>query len=309
MSSIKQSLKTALGQNLQENIILAPFTTFKIGGPADYFFEAKTKEELVTGINAAKNLNLDFFLLGTGANILVSDKGFRGLVIRNKADKIHFGPENTVSAESGTIFGNLIEQCVARGLSGIEHFIGIPSSVGGALWQNLHFLSPNRTRTIFIEEILKNAEILTEDGKIKTVPKSYFNFDYDESTLHHKKDVVLEATLKLTPADEKEMRKIMAENLKWRAERHPTLDKLPSAGSIFKNIPGHGAGRLIDQCGLKGKQIGNAQIYEKHANMFVNLGEAKAADVLGLIKLTQKEVKNKFNLELEPEISLVGDFD
>jgi len=308
MPETKQILESKIGQAIGEKVILAPFTTFKIGGPADYFFEAETKNKLTAAIKAARESAINFFVLGTGANILVSDKGFRGFVIRNKANQIEFKGADLVRAESGVVFADLIEACALKELSGLEHFAGIPSSVGGALWQNLHFLSPDRTRTIFIEEVLASAEIMTEDNQIKSVSKDYFKFGYDESVLRHKKEIALEATFKLLPAREEEIRKVITSNLAWRNQKHPPLDKLPSAGSVFKNIPGHGAGRLIDACGLKGTKKGNAQIYEKHANMIVNLGDAKAKEVIALMELAKGEVRKKFNLDLEPEISLVGGF-
>src|SRR5690606_38737886 len=160
----------------------------------------------------------------------------------------------------------VIEAAVAAGLPGLEHYVGIPSTVGGALWQNLHFLSPppERERTMFIEEVLLEAEILTPEGERKVVDNAYFDFGYDYSTLHVSGDVVLSATFQLQEADETRMRAVMAANLAWRHERHPPLDTEPSAGSIFKKIEGIGAGRLIDWCGLKGTRIGGAMVTERH---------------------------------------------
>jgi UDP-N-acetylmuramate dehydrogenase len=182
--------------------------------------------------------------------------------------------------------------------------------VGGALWQNLHFLSPapDRARTVFIEEVLASAEILTEEGERATVDVDYFRFGYDDSILHHRADIVLSATFALEPAPEEQLRRVWRENLAWRAERHPDLDALPSAGSIFQKIEGIGAGRLIDECGLKGHRVGGAEFFEKHANIIVNLGGATAADVCTLIALAQESVATRSGYALVPEIGMVGEF-
>jgi UDP-N-acetylmuramate dehydrogenase len=303
----------ALGpERVRTGEVLAPYTTFRIGGPADLFYEARSADELEKAILAAREHGVPFFLLGLGANILIGDRGFRGLVIRNVARGIEFLPDgHGLRAESGAVvWPDLIEAAVAHGLSGLEHYVGIPSTVGGALWQNLHFLSPApaRERTMFIAEVTREAEILTVEGERQTVGVEYFQFGYDTSILHHRPDVVLSATFELEPADPERMRRIVAENLEWRRERHPPLDTEPSAGSIFKKIEGIGAGRLIDQCGLKGARIGGARVTPRHANIFINAGGATAADVRALIAHVQEVVRERTGYSLEPEISFVGEF-
>jgi UDP-N-acetylmuramate dehydrogenase len=307
------ALRRALGADrVRAGEILAPYTTFKIGGPADLFYEPGTADELAAAILAAREHGVPFFLLGLGANILIGDRGFRGLVIRNLARHLEFDPaQGTVRAESGAVvWPDLIEAAIDHGLSGLEHYVGIPSTVGGALWQNLHFLSPApaRERTMFIAEVTKGAEILTAEGERRTVGVDYFELGYDTSVLHHRPDVVLAATFQLAPEDPGRMRRIVEENLQWRRERHPPLDTEPSAGSIFKKIEEIGAGRLIDQCGLKGTRIGGAMVTQRHANIFINTGGATAADVRALIALCQEEVERRMGYKLEVEISLVGEF-
>jgi UDP-N-acetylmuramate dehydrogenase len=208
------------------------------------------------------------------------------------------------------VFPDLIEATVGRGLGGLHHFVGIPSTVGGALWQNLHFLSPapDRVRTVFIEEVVESAFIRSQEGTLQEVGPDYFQFSYDFSVLHVRDDVVLTVTFRLREEDPASLRRVMAENLAWRRERHPDLLTLPSAGSIFKKIEGVGAGRLIDECGLKGEIRGRAQIFPRHANIIVNLGGATAADVLALMDLARDTVLRETGHELVPEISLVGDF-
>lgn len=299
------------GARIQRDEILAPYTTFKIGGPADYFLEVETADELEKAIRIARSHGIRHFLLGVGANILIGDLGFRGLVIRNTARHHTFLPDNRLRAESGAIiYPDLIETTVSAGLSGLEHYVGIPSTVGGALWQNLHFLSPppGRERTMFVEEVIAEAEILTQENDRQTVDVSYFEFGYDYSILHVRQDVVLSATFQLTPGDESRLREIMAANLAWRRERHPPLDTEPSAGSIFQKIEGIGAGRLIDAAGLKGIRIGGAQITHRHANIMINAGGATASDVRALIAHVQDVVELESGHRLIPEISFIGEF-
>ncbi len=290
---------------------LAPLTTFRIGGPADVLYRARTPDELVTAVQAVRETGIPWFLLGRGANILVGDHGFRGLVIRSEVGGIEVTDGGLVRAGAGVeTYPDLIEATVARGWGGLHHFVGIPSTVGGALWQNLHFLSPapDRERTVFVGEILESADILTEEGERRTVNAEYFRFGYDESVLHHRHDVVLSATFQLTSGPVEELRRVIRQNLEWRDERHPDLWLYPSAGSIFRKIEGIGAGRLIDQCGLKGRMHGGAGIFHKHANIIVNLGGATAADVRHLIDLARTTVARETGYELEPEIAFVGDF-
>lgn len=302
----------ALGADrVRRDEVLAPYTTFRIGGPADLFYEPATGGELARAILAAREHGVPFFLLGMGANILIGDRGFRGLVIRNAARHMEVLPDGKLWAESGAVVHpDLIELAVSHGLSGLEHYVGIPSTVGGALWQNLHFLAPApaRERTMFIEEVTHSAEILTEEGERKAVGVEYFEFGYDDSILHHRRDVVLAATFQLQPDDPARMRRVMEENLEWRRERHPPLDTEPSAGSIFKKIEGIGAGRLIDECGLKGTRVGGAMVTPRHANILINVGGATAADVRALIAHIQEVVEQRTGHRLEPEIGFVGEF-
>lgn len=310
--SWKSALDAALGPHgVETDVPLAPFTTFQIGGPADLFFRATTAEALVTAVSRARDIGIPTLLLGRGANILVGDLGFRGLVIRCEVGGISFLESERVKAGAGVdVFPTLIRATVEKGLGGLHHFVGIPSSVGGALWQNLHFLSPapSRERTVFIEEFVESAEIFSEAGIRAEVDRDYFNFGYDYSVLHDLDDLVLSVTFRLTPLPIPEMKRVMEENLQWRRDRHPDLRRLPSAGSIFKKVEGIGAGRLIDACGLKGRVHGGAQIYQGHANIIVNWGGASATDVVALMDLAKERVEWETGHALVPEITLVGEF-
>ena len=302
---------------VREDVALAPFTTFRIGGPADVFFEAHSADELAGAVGAAREAEVPFFVLGMGANILVGDGGFRGVVIRNRAAHLELDPETgRVWAESGAVvWPTVIEATLEAGLSGLEHYAGIPSTVGGALWQNLHFLSPPpaRERTMFIEEVVESAELLTPEGERVTVGREWFDFGYDYSTLHVTDDLVLSATFRLERASTDRLREIVEANLEWRGARHPPLDSEPSAGSVFKKIDGVGAGRLADWCGLKGTRIGGAMVTQRHANILINAGAAEgrpatARDVRHLIGYVQETVEREQGYRLSTEIGMIGEF-
>jgi len=299
--------------HLRRNEPIGPYTTFRIGGPADLFFEATTADSLANAVLAARDLDVPYFVLGLGANILVGDRGFRGLMIRNAARRHEFreaGDQCLLWTESGAVVKDLIQESVSRGWSGLEHYVGIPSTVGGAIWQNLHFLAPApaRERTMFIAEVFDTCEILSEENERRVVDSGYVGFGYDDSVFHHRRDVILAASFRLVRGDQAILHRIMQENLSWRGGKHPWLDWHPSAGSIFKKIEGVGAGRLVDQCGLKGFRQGDAQISHIHANIMVNLGEATAADVRRLIEIAQHAVEKQHGVHLEPEIGFVGEF-
>lgn len=295
---------------LEKDAPLAPLTTFRIGGPADLLYTATSADDLAAAITAARDAGVPFFVLGLGANILIGDGGFRGLVIRNAATAHAWSSDGLLRAESGAIVQDLVLESARLGWSGLEHYIGIPSTVGGAIWQNLHFLSPapERERTMFIAEVFESCEILSAEGVRGTVSADYVKFGYDDSVFHHRADYVLAATFRLEKADPGDLYRIHQENLSWRGARHPWLQVHPSAGSIFRKIEGVGAGRLVDQCGLKGRRIGGAQISHLHANIIVNLGGATAADVRALIALAQAEVEKRFGQRLVPEIGFIGEF-
>lgn len=291
----------------QRDVPLARYTTFGIGGPAECLTEPRTPDELAVAVTWARGQHIPYQVLGLGANVLVGDGGIRGLTIINRAGGIEF-TEQGVTAGSGVTIAELITESIRRGRSGFEHYINIPSTVGGALWQNLHFLSPDRSRTVFIEEIVASAEILEAEGKRRTVDRDYFEFGYDDSILHHRPDLVLTASFVLTAAPVDELRAVADANAAWRAEKHPPGAERCSAGSIFRKLEGIGAGRLIDAAGLKGYTVGGAQVSDRHANYILNLGGATARDVRDLITHIQREVEADSGHRLEPEIGMVGEF-
>ena len=312
VSDATLGLDRSLGQGrVSRHVALAPYTTFKIGGPADLFYEAHSADELANAVTVARALGINHFVLGLGANVLIADRGFRGLIIRNAANAYSFSADEILRAESGVVMKDLIQESVRLGWSGLEHYVGIPSTIGGAIWQNLHFLSPapERERTMFIAEVFDSCEILSEEGERKTVRADYVRFGYDDSVFHHRRDIVLAVSFRLQRGDGEIMQRVMQENLSWRGGKHPWLEWHPSVGSIFKKIEGVGAGRLVDQVGMKGHRIGDAQISHIHANIMVNLGKATAKDVRALIGEAQRKVKERFDMQLETEIGFIGDYD
>ena len=201
--------------NVRRDVELAPYTTFGIGGPADLFAVPRSAAELADAVRWAQKEGVEWFVLGCGANILVGDLGFRGLVIKNEADRMTIA-DGVMQVESGATVADALRASVAQGLSGLEHYIEIPSTIGGAMWQNLHFLAPDRTRTVFIAEIVQAATVLGDgDGDVRTVDRDYFQFGYDFSVLHERRDVVLDVTLALAPADPEELQRRIEANAAW----------------------------------------------------------------------------------------------
>lgn len=284
-------------RGLKKNEPLAKHTTFGIGGPADWFCEAKTTEEVAEAVTAARKAEIPSFILGKGSNLLVADEGFRGLVIAIR--NTQYIIRNTeIIAEAGTPLKKLVQLAVKNSLSGLEFAVGIPGTIGGAVVGNAG------TARKWIGDLVEKVEVLGEDGEIHQLPTSECQFAYRTSRFKKTKEVILRVWLRLKKDEPKMIKKKMAEF--WAKRKNQPIQK--SAGSIFKNPPGKSAGWLIDQCGLKGKTIGETQISPKHANFIVNLGQANCQDVLKLISLAKEKVKQKFGVVLDEEIKIVGEF-
>jgi UDP-N-acetylmuramate dehydrogenase len=302
---IKQKLFEILGENLKTGELLAHHTTFRIGGPADFFYQASTPEELIKGINTAKEFNLPYFVLGGGSNLLVSDSGFRGLMIKNLCRKVLI-QENKVSAQSGTLLLELVDLSEELGLAGLEFAAGIYGTLGGAVYGNAGAFGKA------ICEFLEEGIILTPKGKLEIVNRDYFEFDYRHSKLKSSKDILLSATLVLQKEDREKIRKKIEENLKVRKARLP--EEEGSAGSFFKNIrssktcsSGVSAGYLLEQVGAKEMRIGDAKVFSKHANIIINAGNATSEQVKTLARILKEKVKERFNIELEEEVIYLGE--
>lgn len=277
---------------------LARHCNWKVGGAADVFLIVRTVDELLRTLRLAQQYHQSFILLGFGANVLISDRGIRGLVILNRAERIVFHPRCLVEADSGTNLAVLAKRAADQGVGGLEFLIGIPGTVGAAVVGNAG------TRTRWVSTVLERARILDRDGQERWLSASDLAFSYRDSRLKRSGDVVLTARLRGQPAERSGIQRRMEALLGQRKNQPPGS----SAGSVFKNPPGDFAGRLIEQCGLKGFQIGGAKISEMHANFILNTGDARAADIKALIERAKTEVARRFGIDLEEEIRYLGDW-
>jgi UDP-N-acetylmuramate dehydrogenase len=293
---------------------LARYTSARIGGPADWLVVVESREALVEAVRAARARELPWRILGSGANLLVADAGVRGLVIVNKARKIVFQEGGQVYAESGANLSSLARSCIARGLAGLEWAVSVPGTVGGAVVGNAGAHGGDVARQLKGVTILEADSLGTTGGSGTVVEWAgeQVGYGYRDSRLKHNSvaghatHAVLAATFGLTAGDPAELARRANEFVARRKETQPPG---ASMGSMFKNPPGDYAGRLIDATGLKGTQIGGAQISSVHANFFVNTGDATAADVKALIDLARKQVQQRFGVTLELEIELIGEWE
>ncbi len=280
--------------NIEKNKGLARYTTYQIGGAADYFLEASSKDELLAGLEWAKNEEVPVFVFGGGSNLLFDDAGFRGLVIRVADERIRVSGDEIV-AGAGVKIAGLVNAAKSASLTGLEGWNGLPGTVGGAVFGNAGCFG------VESKDVLVAAEIY--DGSVRSVGVDFFEYEYRNSKLKRMGGVVvLSATFKLRHGEASEIEAKMKETAISRVKKQPAGS---STGSFFKNTSAGAAGMLIEQCGLKGKMLGRAQVSEYHANFLLNKGGAKSADILALADLIKSEVKAKFGIELEREVVYV----
>ena len=296
------ALYARLGDKVKENVSLAPYTSARIGGPADIFITADTSAELARIIKLLWKHEMPFTLLGGGSNVLVSDKGVRGVVVMNraKAVKFHAGDQPSVTVESGVVFSNLANRCASKGLAGLEWAATVPGTIGGAVYGNAGAFGGDMAGNLIW------AELLTEHGREKfTVGQ--MDYGYRTSILKRGEldAVVLAAELRLRNSTKEEVTTNIEQ---FSAHRNTTQPPGASMGSMFQNPNGDYAGRLIEAAGLRGTRIGNAEISPLHGNFFINHGTTRAEDIRLLIELVIKKVKETQDVELELEIELVGDW-
>ena len=291
--------------NIKLNEPLARYTTSRVGGPAEALIEVTSAAELTDVVIAARQAGLPILMLGGGANVLISDAGVRGLTIINKAKRLSFRDDGAVWCETGMALPTLARECVARGLGGLEWAVGVPGTVGGAVVGN----AGAHGRDIAAD--LVSATILNSANEVVEWSNAELNFGYRTSRIKsevrsQKSEVVaLAATFQLAPGNPAESAARAADFNDYRRRTQPSG---ASMGSMFKNPPALTAGRLIDQCGLKGTRIGGAEISTVHANFCVNRGAATAIDVQALIDLARTKVRERFGIELELEVELVGEW-
>ncbi|MCF8564476.1 UDP-N-acetylmuramate dehydrogenase [Alicyclobacillus tolerans] len=279
---------------------LARYTTWRIGGPADVYVSPRTVEELTGAVHAAKALGMPWWVMGKGSNLLVQDGGIRGLVIRLGDEMAKIEVDNhRVIAESGRSFVSAANIAIRHNLAGLEFATGIPGSVGGAVMMNAGAHGGE------VKDVLEWADVLGGDGTIRRLTNRDLKFDYRYSLLKDHPGIVVRAAFLLQEGDGT----ALAEKVKQWSQRRSQTQPLsqPNCGSVFRNPPGTHAGLLIESAGLKGLRKGDAQISEKHANFIVNLGQAKAVDVLWLMRHAQETVRKKFGVELETEVRIVGE--
>ncbi len=306
-----QMLGEKFGSRLGRDVPMARYTAARLGGPAQALLELQTLDELVDVISLCWRAALPFTLLGDGSNVLVSDTGVRGLVIINRARQVRFDETCTpalVWAESGMNFGLLARQAAQRGLAGLEWAAGIPGTLGGAVVGNAGAHGGELAAQLRMAEILHRIGT-GRDGETRREewPVEKLEYAYRSSLLKRNPGdyVVLAALLQLQPGDPQAIRSRMDELVAYRRRTQPPG---ASTGSMFKNPPGNYAGRLIEAAGLKGLQVGDAQISPLHANFFINLGNASAADFWALIQKARQTVEEKFAVRLELEIELIGEW-
>jgi len=319
---MSNNLKEKLCKNLKENVTLAPYTTFKIGGTAKYFIEVSDSQQLLDAVKLAEEEKLPYFILAGGSNILVADHGFDGLVIKVNGTSIKVDG-TTVTAYAGVNFSKLINETAKIGLCGLERLIGIPGTIGGAVSGNAGAFGCS------ISDYIEEVEYF-KDGKIQKCHSKQCQFDYRQSIFKGQKFVILTVKLKLKQGNKVEIQKTIKETLKERGKVKYTG---PNAGSIFKNIifnqvdknkvmkgldineaeynkvVKHGklpVGYVVEALGYNGKKVGGAKILESHGNVIINTGNAKAADVVMLISMIKQKVRNKLGIQLQEEIQMVG---
>lgn len=307
---------------VKKNIALADHTTFNIGGPAEYFFIAKRKEDVIKAIKAVKKLKLPLFIFGGGSNLLVSDAGLKGLVVRMQSNDKHFQvlSGNRVRAYAGVSLGVVISFSIKKSWQGLEWAGGLPGTFGGAIRGNAGAFGEEMKDTV------TSVQALDSHFTSKSFTVAACKFSYRSSIFKEKNWTIVSATVKLKKGHKKELQAIAKSRINYRNEKHPL--EYPSAGSVFKNVavekvseefkylfldkikqdpfPIVPAAWFIIGAGLAGKKIGQAQISKKHSNYIVNLGGAKAKDVLRLIKIVKEKVKNKYHIDLEVEIQFIG---
>lgn len=295
-------LYAKLGDKVKENVSLAPYTSARIGGPADILITAESADELARIIKLLQKQEIEYLILGGGSNVLVSDKGVRGVVVLNRAKgvRFHSGDKPSVTVESGVVFSNLANRCAAKGFTGLEWAATVPGTIGGAVYGNAGAFGGDMAGNLIW------VELLTENGREKFTAEQ-MGYGYRTSILKRGEwdAIVLSAELRLQNSTKEAVSTTIEQ---FSAHRKATQPPGASMGSMFKNPNGDYAGKLIEASGLKGTRVGNAEISSLHGNFFINHENTKAEDIRALIELVMKTVKEKQGVDLELEVELVGEW-
>ncbi|MED4312399.1 UDP-N-acetylmuramate dehydrogenase [Heyndrickxia coagulans] len=298
--TILQDLRSLIyPREILEDEPLSKYTFTKTGGKADILIFPETYEEVQKTVRYASLNGVPYTILGNGSNLIIKDGGIRGIVlILTKLAKIsHTG--NDITAQCGAAIIDVSRYALKQNLTGLEFACGIPGSVGGALYMNAGAYGGE------IKDVLKSALVLTKTGKMKRLEKSDLSFQYRKSSIAENGEIALEGTFSLKPGDAQEIKAKMDELTYLRESKQPL--EYPSCGSVFKRPPGYFAGKLIQDSGLQGKRIGGVEVSTKHAGFMVNVGGGTATDYMNLIKFVQKTVKEKFGVDLETEVKIIGE--
>ena len=297
-----EKLQKLIGEaKVLANEPMASHTTFRIGGPADYFVMPETVEELRDILALCKEEGLPYFILGNGSNLLVGDKGFRGVVIQLYKNFDGLSIEGTrVTAKSGAMLIRVAKEAGKAGLTGLEFASGIPGTIGGAMVMNAGAYGGE------MKDVVTAVTVLTKDGDIKTLTGSEMNFRYRGSVVEDEGYIVLETVMELKEGNLEEIQARIDELSLQRRTKQPI--EYPSAGSTFKRPEGYFAGKLIQDTNLRGYQVGGAQVSEKHCGFVINAGGATAADVMQLMQDVSDKVNAQFGVTLEPEVKRIGEF-
>lgn len=327
MSSFTQRLRDVFGpERVREHAPLAPFTTFKVGGPADWLLEVTSAEQLLRAFELAREVGVPVTMLGGGSNVLISDRGVPGLVVRTHGGRLEElnvasplrrkedaeAALTLVRVDAGVTINALVRWTITRGLAGLEAWAGTPGTVGGGVFGNAHYGGR------LLGELIDHVRLVSREGHVRNLKARDMEFAYDRSRLQRTGEILLWAVLGLTPgAESAALRTVARQSLAYRKRTQP-LDT-PSAGCIFQNpdpaidalplgIPAS-AGALVDRAGLKGRSVGGASVSTTHGNFVVNEGGATAADIRELVRLCQQTVRDRFGLTLREEIVYLGAFE
>ncbi len=311
MSTFAAAMQSAFGDDrVRAGVALAPYTTFRVGGPADWLIETRSSDEIESALSVARAAGVPVTILGGGSNVLIADAGVRGLVIRPRGGEVHDLGDGRVRADAAVTINGLVRWTINHGRAGLEAWAGTPGTVGGAIVGNAHFGGR------LIGDLVSEVRLIARDGTRMDEPAKKLAFGYDRSRLQESGEVVLSAVFRVTVGDPAALRVIARESLAFRKRTQP-LDT-PSAGCIFQNPePGRdvlpdgvpwSAGALVDRAGLKGAKVGGARVSRAHGNFIVNEGRASAAEIRDLIDRCKVAVRNRFGVDLREEIVYLGDF-
>lgn len=296
------------GERFRAEVPLAPFTTFKVGGPAEWLLETKSSDDILAALRLAHANAVPVTVLGGGSNVLIADRGVRGVVIRPRGGQIEQIDSKRVRADAPATINGLVRWTIHRGIAGLEAWAGTPGTVGGAIYGNAHFGGR------LIGDLVESVRLADHVGSVRDFSRDQMEFGYDRSRLQKTREVLLSALFRVSTGDPAALREIARQSLAYRKQTQPL--ETPSAGCIFQNpsrvevpagIPAS-AGALVDRAGLKGAAHGNARVSIAHANFIVNEGRATAADIRSLIDLCRSRVRERFGVTLQEEIVYLGEF-